>query len=108
MYEILFAHLKRYGLPFENHRFKAFVTWSLLLGVAWRVVAVRVQRLRPLLAGRVTGLVGVPGLFAVVAKLGATAIAPAHQPGAAGTAGSDDGEPGDQKKQKLNVGGDQH
>lgn len=45
-----------------------------------------VQGLRSLLAGRVAGLVGVPGLFAVVAELGAASLPAAHQPGAAGAA----------------------
>lgn len=69
------------------------LTGSLLLRVAGRVVAVGVQRLRPLLAGRVAGLVGVPGLFAVVAKLRAAAFSATNQPGTAGTARGDDGEP---------------
>lgn len=62
------------------------LTRSLLLCVAGRVVAVGVQGLRPLLAGGVTGLVGVPGLLAVVAELSAAAVSATHQPGAAGTA----------------------
>jgi len=68
------------------------LTRALLLCVAGGVVAVRVQGLRPLLAGRVAGLVGVPGLLAVVAELGAASLPAAHQPGAAGAAGGDDGE----------------
>lgn len=50
------------------------------------------QGLRPLLAGRVAGLVGMPGLFAVVAELGAAALSATHQPGTAGAARSDDRE----------------
>lgn len=56
------------------------------------MVAVGVQGLRPLLAGRVAGLVGVPGLFAVVAELRAAAFSATHQPGTAGTARGDDGK----------------
>ena len=52
-----------------------------------------VQGLRSLLAGRVEGLVGVPGLLAVVAELGSAALSATHQPGAAGTTGGDDGKP---------------
>lgn len=69
------------------------LTRSLLLCVAGRVVAVGVQGLRPLLAGRVAGLVGVPGLFAVVAELSTAALSATNQPGTAGTARGDDGEP---------------
>lgn len=68
------------------------LTGSLLLCVAGRVVAVGVQGLRPLLAGRVAGLVGMPGLFAVVAELRTAAFSATHQPGTAGTARGDDGE----------------
>lgn len=50
------------------------------------MVAMGVQGLRPLLAGGVAGLVGMPGLFAVVAELGTTAFSATHQPGTAGTA----------------------
>lgn len=66
------------------------LTGSLLLRVAGRVVAVGVQGLRPLLAGRVAGLVGMPGLFAVVAELGTAAFSATNQPGTAGTARGDD------------------
>lgn len=76
------------------------LTGSLLLRVAGRVVAVGVQRLRPLLAGRVAGLVGVPGLFAVVAKLRAAAFSATNQPGTAGTARGDDGEPERNRRRK--------
>lgn len=69
------------------------LTGSLLLCVAGRVVAVGVQGLRPLLAGRVAGLVGMPGLFAVVAELGTAAFSATHQPGTAGTARGDDCKP---------------
>lgn len=69
------------------------LTGALFLGVAGRVVAVGVQGLRPLLAGRVAGLVGVPGLFAVVAELCAAAFSATNQPGTAGTARGDDGKP---------------
>lgn len=68
------------------------LTGPLLLRVAGRVVAVRVQRLRPLLTGRIAGLVGMPGLFAVVAELGTAAVSATNQPGAAGAARGDDGE----------------
>lgn len=49
------------------------------------MVAVGVEGLRPLLASSVTRLVGMPGLFAVVAELGAAAFSVTHQPGTAGT-----------------------
>lgn len=62
------------------------LTGALLLCVAGRVVAVCVQGLRPLLAGRVAGLVGVPGLLAVVAEFGSASLSATHQPGTAGTA----------------------
>lgn len=68
------------------------LTRPLLLCVAGRVVAVGVQGLCPLLTGRVAGLVGMPGLFAVVAELGAAAFSATHQPWTAGTARGDDGE----------------
>lgn len=68
------------------------LTGPLLLRVAGRMVAVGVQGLRPLLAGRVAGLIGMPGLFAVVAELGAAAFSETHQPGTAGTARGNDGE----------------
>lgn len=67
------------------------LTW--FLRVAGRVAAVGVQGLGPLLPGRVAGLVGVPCLFAVVAKLCAAALSPTHQPGTAGAAWGDDGKP---------------
>lgn len=73
------------------------LTGPLLLSVAGRVVAVGVQGLRPLLASRVTGLVGVPGLLAVVAELGAAALSVTHQPGTAGTARGDDGKAGERR-----------
>lgn len=69
------------------------LTGPLLLYVAGGVVAVGVQRLGPLLAGRVAGLVGMPGLLAVVAELGAASLSATHQPGTAGAARSDDGKP---------------
>lgn len=79
-------------------RRKRALTGSLLLSVAGRVVAVGVKGLRPLLARRVTGLVGVPGLLAVVAELGAAALSETHQPGTAGTARGDDGKTGESRK----------
>lgn len=45
------------------------------------------------MAGRVAGLVGVPGLFAVVTELGAASLSATHQPGTAGTARGNDGKP---------------
>lgn len=57
-----------------------------------------VQGLRPLLARRVTGLVGVPRLLAVVAELGAAALSETHQPGTAGTARGDDSETGERRE----------
>lgn len=56
------------------------------------MVAVGVQGLRPLLTSRVAGLVGMPGLFAVVAELGTAAFSATNQPGTAGTARGDDGK----------------
>lgn len=75
------------------------LTGSLLLRVAGWVVAVGVQGLRPLLAGRVARLVGMPGLFAVVAELSTAAFSAAHQPGTAGTARGDDGK-SDRRRQR--------
>lgn len=62
-----------------------------------------VQGLRPLLAGRVAGLVGVPGLFAVVAELSAAAFSATHQPGTAGTARGDDGKSERKRQTKRGV-----
>lgn len=62
-----------------------------------------VQGLRPLLAGRVAGLVGMPGLLAVVAELGAAAFPATHQPGTAGAARGDDGK-SERKRQKKRRG----
>lgn len=51
-----------------------------------------VQGLRPLLASRIACLVGMPGLFAVVAELSTAAFSATNQPGTAGTARGDDGK----------------
>lgn len=61
----------------------------------------RVQEERPLLAGRVTGLVGVPRLLAVVTELSQAALSTTHQPGAAGTARSDHCKPGRGRKREM-------
>ena len=55
--------------------------------------AAELQALGALLACRVTGLVGVPQLLAVVAELGAAALPSTRQLGAAGAAEGDDGVP---------------
>ena len=79
------------------------LTGALLLRVAGRVVAVGVQGLRPLLAGRVAGLVGVPRLLAVVAELCAAAFSATNQPGTAGTARGDDGKPERKRRKKKHT-----
>lgn len=66
------------------------LTWSLFLCVAGWMVAVGVQGLRPLLASRVTRLVRMPSLFAVIAELCTAAFSVTHQPGTAGTTWGND------------------
>lgn len=69
------------------------LTGPLLGCVTGWVVAVCPQWQCPLLPSRVTRLVRMPGLLAVVAELGTAAFPATHKPGAAGTAGRDDGKP---------------
>lgn len=55
----------------------------------WRTNCSQAQTLSSLLASSITGLVGMPNLLTVVAKLGSTALPSTRQFGTAGTAKGD-------------------